>query len=165
MQSQLLVEKNVERNAVGRNAAEKSEPRVISTRAILMEEMSVREAGEGPVFDAAVFEGRPVVLTLGITHAVEQESIELDLFASADGNSWTARPVASFTAKSWCGTYQAVLPAPEVGTSQRFLRPVWRVSRWARGGGIPFFRIYLFGEALHRVVEPQHRAFSRAGAA
>ena len=149
---------------------EKYEPRVASTCMVLMEETPVREAGQGPVFDAAPFDGHSVVLTLGITHAVEQETIELDLLASDDGKNWMPRPVVSFTAKSWCGTYQAVLPAAEFG-AQRFLRPAWRVSRWARGGGNPFFRIYLFGESFHRVgetlhqEETLHRTVSHAGAA
>jgi hypothetical protein len=112
----------------------------------LLEENAVRGSGEGPVFDTRMFAGHSVILTLGITHAVEQESLELDLLASEDGLEWGSRPILSFTPKFYCGTYQMSLPQ---GASH-FIKPVWRVSRWARGQETPFFRFYLCGEPSRR---------------
>jgi hypothetical protein len=110
----------------------------------LVEDTAVQGPGEGPIFDTQAFSGQPFLLTLGITHAVEQESLELDLLASDDGVNWQPRPVVSFTPKFYCGTYHA----PFGSLGHRYLKPVWRASRWARGSDKPFFRFYLHAEAM-----------------
>lgn len=83
-------------------------------------------------------------MILGITHALEQQSLEVDLVASDDGVNWHAWPVFSFPPKYYCGTYEASLSQ----LRHRFLKPVWRASRWARNGDKPFFRFYLLAQPL-----------------
>jgi hypothetical protein len=106
----------------------------------LLEESVVRESGESEVFDLAEHNGDNLLLTLGITHAVEQESVDIDIIGSSDGENWSARPLASFTQKFYCGTYQTILPR----SPYRYVKAMWRTRRWARGGSRPFFRLYLF---------------------
>jgi hypothetical protein len=108
----------------------------------LIHEITVRESGESPVFRLEDRGDRNLTLTLGITHAMEQQSLEVDLFASQDGRKWSPAPIASFTRKYYCGTYQLLLSG-EIG---RFLKAVWRVNRWGRGEGPPFFRFYVFAQ-------------------
>ena len=108
----------------------------------LIHETTVRESGESSSFSIEPYRDRNLMLTLGIMHAMEQESLDVDLFASPDGTKWPATPVASFTRKYYCGTYQLLLPHAD----GRFLKAVWRVSRWGRGDTRPFFRFYLFAQ-------------------
>lgn len=108
----------------------------------LVEETAVRDSGESPVFDCGTPPDLNLVLTLGITHALEQESLEIEIYGSRDGLDWSEKPLVSFPPKCYCGIYQMSLP----GSGARFLKAVWRVKRWARGDGRPFFRFYIFGQ-------------------
>ena len=115
----------------------------------LVPEITVREAGEGAVFILDEPGKTSLVLTLSITHATEQESIDLEIYESSDGISWSPEPIASFKKKSYCGTYQLVTS----GARGCFIKAVWRVNRWSRTEALPFFRFYLFAqEARTRVV-------------
>ena len=109
----------------------------------LVEETTVRESGESAVFDANEHCNHNLLLTLGVTHAIEKQSITLEIHGSTDGLSWPAKPIASLTPKFYCGTYQLVLPKCEM----RYLKARWRVIRWSRDERPPFFSIYIFAEA------------------
>lgn len=108
----------------------------------LIEETTVRESGESAVFDVSEHANQNLLLTCGITHAIEQESIAIAILGSPDGVSWKLRPLASFAPKSYCGTYQLILPQCDV----RYLKAVWNVARWAPGGSRPYFRFYVFAQ-------------------
>ena len=105
----------------------------------LIEETTVREPGESSVFDTGEGSNQLLQFTLEITHAVEHESISVDILASKDGLRWVSAPVATFTPKSYCGTYKLRMPA----TGARYLKAVWQLQRWSRADQRPFFRFYL----------------------
>jgi hypothetical protein len=109
----------------------------------LLEETTVRESGESPIFDASEPSSHNLVLTFGITHAIEQESIGLDIHGSKDGLCWTPRPIVSSAPKSYCGTYQLIVPR---SSEARYLKAVWQVLRWSHEDQRPFFRFYIFAE-------------------
>src|ERR1700733_5676224 len=109
----------------------------------LVEETTVRESGESLVFDANEHSHHNLLLTFGVTHAIEHESIGIEIHGSKDGLSWPGRPIASLTPKFYCGTYQLVLP----GCEARYLKARGRVMGWSREGRPPFFRFYIFAEA------------------
>jgi hypothetical protein len=114
----------------------------------LVPEITVRESGESSVFILDESGKTSLVLTLSITHATEQESLDLDIHESSDGISWSTAPIASFKKKSYCGTYQLASRA-----QGHYVKAVWRVNRWSRGESRPFFRFYLFAqEARARAV-------------
>jgi hypothetical protein len=118
-----------------------------------VEEITVRECGESAVIPVDEHSDHNLLLTLGITHAMEQESLDVDIYASSDGKLWPDKPSVSFARKFYCGTYQMVL-SPSEG---RFIKAVWRVSRWGRSESRPFFRFYVFAQTV--------RAHAMAGAA
>jgi hypothetical protein len=125
----------------------------------LIEETTVRESGESVIFDASEQWNQNLALTLGITHAIEQESIGIDILGSKDGLSWSLKPIARLAPKSYCGTYQLILPRSEAqGSEARYIKAVWRVLRWSGGDDRPFFRFYLY-------VEPARARVRTAGAA
>jgi hypothetical protein len=110
----------------------------------LIEETTVRESGESPIFTLGERTEQPLLLTLGITHAVEHENMDVDFYVSEDGRKWPEKPALSFPKKCYCGTYQLLLPE----ASGRFLKAVWRVSRWGKDNGRPFFRFYVFAQPV-----------------
>jgi len=111
----------------------------------LVEETTVRECGESALYSLGEDAGQKLLLTLGITHATEQESLDVDVFVSEDGENWAPQPAVTFPRKFYCGTYQMVVPR----CNGRFIRTIWRVSRWGRAESRPFFRFYVFAQVIH----------------
>ena len=96
------------------------------------------ETGADMAFDLTV-----VRLTLGITRIIAQESLEITIWGSADGQHW--RPLCAFPQKFYCGTYSMVIDLgrhPDV----RYLRAEWKMGRWARDERAPLFEFYLRAE-------------------
>jgi len=113
----------------------------------LLPETTVREAGTGPAVDLGEPHGGTIILTFGITRIIEQESIDLSIWGSADGTDWGAKPIIAFPQKFYCGTYQVLVDLsgrPEV----RYVRAKWAVNRWGKGDSKPLFTIYLFAQAM-----------------
>jgi hypothetical protein len=115
----------------------------------LLPETTVREAGTGPAIQLGDQQGGTMILTLGITRIIEQESIDISIQGSSDGSDWGAKPVAAFPQKFYCGTYQILLDLtdhPDV----KYLRVKWAVNRWGKGDPKPLFTIYLFVQSMSR---------------
>jgi hypothetical protein len=113
----------------------------------LVAETTVREAGTGPAMALGEVPGGTLVLTLGITRIIEQESIDLSIWGSSDGTEWGTKPIASFPQKFYCGTYQIILDLTD-HSELKFLRAKWAVNRWGKGDSKPVFTIYLFAQPM-----------------
>jgi len=113
----------------------------------ILPETTVREAGEGPVIDLGTNQGGALLLTLGITRIIEQESLDLSIWGSSDNSDWGSRPLATFPQKFYCGTYQVVLDLSD-RNDVRYLRARWVVNRWGKGDATPLFDMYLFVKEL-----------------
>jgi hypothetical protein len=111
----------------------------------LVPETKVQANGSGPVLDLGSSAGRTLLLTLGITKIVEQESLDVDIWGSPDGKDWGAKPLLSFPQKFYTGTYTLLLDLtgrPEI----RYLQARWKVARWGVGSTTPMFHFYIFAE-------------------
>jgi hypothetical protein len=111
----------------------------------LLPESIARADGMGPEIDLGSQQGKLLVLTLGITRIIEQESLEVSVWGSSDGASWGVRPFATFPPKFYCGLYSTLLnlaSRPEV----RFVRVQWKMSRWSKGAVTPMFGFYVYAE-------------------
>jgi hypothetical protein len=89
------------------------------------------------------------LLTLGITRIIEQESLDVAVWGSADNVEWGAKPVVSFPQKFYCGTYQILLDLrghPDV----RFLRTKYQAQRWGKGEPKPLFGAYVFAQGAQQ---------------
>ena len=112
---------------------------------LLLPESVARADGTGPEFDLGPKRGRLLVLTLGITRIIEQESLEVSIWGSADGEKWGSLPMATFPPKFYCGIYSILLnlsSRPEI----RYVRVSWRMSRWSRADAMPMFGFYVYAE-------------------
>jgi hypothetical protein len=109
----------------------------------LIPETVLESAGNGPELSVDSTQGGLLLLTLGITRIIEQESLDLSIWGSPDNAEWGAKPLIAFPQKFYCGTYQLLLDLshhPDV----KYLRAKWQVSRWGRGNPKPLFGVYLF---------------------
>ncbi len=112
----------------------------------LVPEQVVRQDGNGPVIDLGSERLGALALTFGITRVIEQESIDLAVYGSADGETFGPKPVAAFPQKFYCGTYALHLDisaCPDI----RYLRVGWKLDRWGRGEPTPLFSVYVFAES------------------
>ena len=109
----------------------------------LLPETTVREAGTGPDIALGTEQGTTLILTLGITRIIEQESIDLSIWGSTDGTEWSAKPLVTFPQKFYCGTYQLLLDLTD-HADVKYIRAKWQVNRWGKGEPKPLFTIYLF---------------------
>ena len=109
----------------------------------LIPETVIREASTGPELSVGSTPGGLLLLTLGITRIIEQQSLDISIWGSADNADWGAKPLLSFPQKFYCGTYQLILDLNQ-HSGVKFLRAKWQVSRWGRGDPKPLFGIYLF---------------------
>jgi len=108
----------------------------------LLQETEITGDGSGEACDLGAMQGKLLLVTLGITRIIEQESLELAVLGSADNQEWPAAPLLSFPQKFYCGTSQLLLDLttrPEV----RYVKVRWKASRWGRGDPRPLFRSYV----------------------
>jgi len=115
----------------------------------LLPETTVRAAGTGSEILLGEEPNGTLILTLGITRIIEQESLDLSIWGSTDGTDFGARPLASFPQKFYCGTYQILLDLSD-RPNVRYLRVGWKVNRWGKGDPKPLFTIYLFAQDMSR---------------
>ncbi|MBN8733972.1 MAG: hypothetical protein J0L64_25775 [Acidobacteria bacterium] len=89
--------------------------------------------------------GQVLLLTLGITRIIEQESLDVSIHGSEDGETWGTKPLLSFPQKFYCGTYAMVLDlSGEPGV--KYIRAQYKMGRWGRGTPAPLFGFYLAAE-------------------
>ena len=94
--------------------------------------------GDGPAVDLSGATSRVFLLTLVICKIIEQESLEISIFASADGEAWGAKSLAAFPQKFYCGETPLLLDLT-AHADVKFIRLHWEVARWGRGSETPMF--------------------------
>lgn len=102
----------------------------------------VTSKGDSDPLDISAAAGKFLLATLTITKIVEQESIELLFFTSADGASWEAKPLTSLPQKFYPGEYPLLVDLSQANGA-KFVRAHWEVNRWGRGSVSPSFEIGL----------------------
>ena len=121
--------------------------------AILVPEKTVATAkGDGPAVELRASEGRVFLLTLIVTDIIEQESLDVSIFGSADGTTWDAKPIVAFPQKFYREEAPLLLDLtsrPDV----KFVRAHWVVARWGRGTETPMFEFHVtLREVPHEIL-------------
>lgn len=114
---------------------------------LVPEKTVVTARGDGATVDVSGASGRVFLLTLEITNIIEQESLDVAIYGSADGATWGAKSVAVYPQKFYRGEFPLLLDLtahPDV----KFVRAHWEVARWGRGGETPMFE---FGLTLKEI--------------
>lgn len=94
--------------------------------------------GDSPAFDVGEAVNRVFLVTLMIAKIIEQESLDVSIFGSADGVTWDAKSLAAFPQVFYAGDTPLLLDLtshPQV----KFVRAHWEVARWGRGDETPMF--------------------------
>jgi hypothetical protein len=94
--------------------------------------------GESAVADVRESETRTFVCALEITDQIEQESVDISVYGSADGQLWEKMPLLKMQQEFYRGLTRQVLDLtfrPEV----KFLRAKWELVRWGRVAPTPMF--------------------------
>ncbi len=98
----------------------------------------VQENGQGAAVDIRASATRTFFCILTIREQIEQESVDISIWGSADGESWGAHPVLKLPQQFYRGETRAVLDltlVPEVN----FIRAAWDLNRWGRVAPLPMF--------------------------
>ncbi len=102
----------------------------------------VEENGDGEKVDVSASSTRTFFCVMLITDQLEQESIDVSIWGSADGEDWSAHPILKLPQSFYRGETRAVLELvlrPEV----KFIRARWELNRWGRVAPLPMFRVGL----------------------
>lgn len=114
---------------------------------LVPEKTRVEANGDGSPFDVSASETRTFLCTITITDQIEQESLDVSIWGSADGQDWGAKPLLKLPQHFYRGWTKMVLDLslrPEV----KFLRARWELNRWGRVAPLPMF---VFGLHLSEV--------------
>jgi hypothetical protein len=109
---------------------------------LVAEKTVVSAKGDGPAIDISEAASRVFLLTLNIANIIEQEALDVSIYASADNAAWSAKPLTTFPQKFYRGEHPLLLDLgahPEI----KFVRAHWEVNRWGRGTVTPMFEFYL----------------------
>jgi len=109
----------------------------------LLKERIVRANGSGPVIELGCQAGKLLVLTLGITRAIEREALEVSVWGSEDGKDWGTKPLVRYPQKFYCGLYSMLLNLSAHPETQ-YLRVSWNLERFAAKDTSPMFGFYVF---------------------
>jgi hypothetical protein len=107
----------------------------------------VSAKGDGSAVDVKAASSRVFLVTLAITKIIEQESLDLSIYGSADGTTWGAKSIAAFPQKFYCGESPLLLDLT-AHEDVKFVRAHWEVARWGRGTETPMFE---FGAVLKEI--------------
>jgi hypothetical protein len=114
---------------------------------LVAEKTVVSAKGDGPAVEVSGAASRVFLLTLEITKIIEQESLEISIYGSADGVAWDAKPIITFPQKFYCGEFPLLLDLT-AHPNVKFVRAHWDVARWGRGTETPMFE---FGVRLKEI--------------
>ena len=95
----------------------------------------------GPV-NVSASETRTFLCRLAVTEQIEQESLDVSIWGSTDGNGFGRKPLLKLPQQFYRGTTKMVLDIslrPEV----TFLRAKWELNRWGRVSPTPMFVVDL----------------------
>ena len=107
----------------------------------------VNSKGDGQAADVSGATNRVFLVTLSITKIIEQESLDISIFGSADGATWEPKSLAAFPQKFYAEESPLLLDLT-AASNIKFVRAHWEVARWGRGTEIPMFE---FGVSMKEV--------------
>jgi hypothetical protein len=95
-------------------------------------------SGDGASFDVSGSTTRTFLCELIVAEQIEQESLDVSIFGSADGQTWPKNPLLKLPQQFYRGKTKLILDLslrPEV----KFIRARWDLNRWGRGAPLPMF--------------------------
>jgi hypothetical protein len=101
-------------------------------------ETKLESNDNGQSIDISASETRTFLCCLTITDQIEQESLDVSIWGSADGQDFGKRPLLKIPQQFYRGTTKMVLDI-SLRAEVRFLRAKWELNRWGRVAPTPMF--------------------------
>jgi hypothetical protein len=98
----------------------------------------LEENGHGAAVDIRSSATRTFFCTMLIREQIEQESVDVAIWGSADGENWGTQPLLKLPQQFYRGETRAVLELTLV-PEMNFIRPAWELNRWGRVAPTPMF--------------------------
>ena len=105
---------------------------------LIPENTRMETNGEGAAFDISASASRTFLCRLTVTDQIEQESLDVSIWGSPDGETWAKKPLLRLPQQFYRGTTKLILDLslrPEI----KFIRARWELFRWGRVSPIPMF--------------------------
>jgi hypothetical protein len=98
----------------------------------------MESGADGRSFDISESATRTYLCQLTVTDQIEQESLDVSIWGSADGQIWTKKPLLKLPQQFYRGTTKLILDL-SLRPETRFIRARWDVNRWGRVVPTPMF--------------------------
>jgi len=98
----------------------------------------LQENGRGEAVDVRSSSTRTFFCVMLIREQIEQESVDVSIWGSAEGENWGKQPLLKLPQQFYRGETRAVLElnlVPEIN----FIRAGWELNRWGRVAPLPMF--------------------------
>jgi hypothetical protein len=102
----------------------------------------VESNGAGQSFDISRSQTRTFLCTLEVVDQIEQESIDVSVWGSADGENWGTKPIIKIPQAFYRGEERMVLDLT-LHPATKFIQARWDLNRWGRVAPTPMFVIGL----------------------
>jgi hypothetical protein len=105
---------------------------------LIAQDTLMKENGVGAAVDIRASQTRTFFCVMNIADQIEQESLDVSIWGSADGENWGTHPILKLPQQFYKGETRAVLDltlVPEVN----FIRGAWDLVRWGRVAPTPMF--------------------------
>jgi hypothetical protein len=103
--------------------------------------------GLGESFDISSSESRTFLCRLTISEQLEQESLDVSIWGSPDGQNLGKTPLLKIPQQFYRGSTKMVLDI-SLRSEVRFLRAKWELNRWGRVSPTPMFVAELLLEEI-----------------
>lgn len=106
--------------------------------ALIPQNTRLEANGDGSPFDISTSATRTFLCRLAIADQIEQESLDVSIWGSPDGENWGTKPLLKLPQQFYRGITKLVLDVslrPEV----KFIRARWELNRWGRVAPTPMF--------------------------
>ena len=95
-------------------------------------------SADGVPFNISESATRTFLCRLTVTDQIEQESLDVSIWGSADGETWPKRPLLKLPQQFYRGTTKLVLDL-SLRSEVKFIRARWDLNRWGRVAPTPMF--------------------------
>ncbi len=95
-------------------------------------------SADGASFDISASATRTYLCELTVTDQIEQESLDVAIWGSADGETWTKKPLLKLPQQFYRGTTKMILDL-SLRPETKFIRARWDLNRWGRVAPTPMF--------------------------
>jgi hypothetical protein len=109
---------------------------------LVPEKTVVNTKGDGASVDVSSAANRVFLATLSVTSIIEQESLDVSVYGSADGSTWSPKSIAAFPQKFYRGEHPLLVDLTQ-HADVKFVRAHWEASRWGRGTETPMFEFHV----------------------